>query len=446
MATSPSTPESSSTSSHRSLPLAITSIHQFTTPITLKLDEDNYLLWKHQVLASIRGLKLSHFLDGTNVPSTTASSAADSSSPSDDSLRYQQQDQLIIAWLLASMSTPILTNVVGLDTTADIWRCLETQFSSHTRAKVQKLKLQLKTPKNDRSISSYLHDIKNAVNMLAAIGAPISIADHIDIILEGLPEEYNAFITAVTSRTDPYTITEIEALLFAQEDRFTRYKTSHSSFLQANTASIVSPNHSKFRPTFPNSFGGGRGPPSTYNSNRFHRGKPRPSQYTSWNSNPSSWKRNPVRCQICSKLGHTAINCWHWSDRSTPPSFSANTSSFSTPQHDEPSSSLLGSPSSLDDPLWYPDSGASHHITNDHTLFTNQQPYQGHANVKLGNGAGMKIAHIGSASCISSTSSFSLHDLLHVPNITKNLLSVSKFARDNNVFFEFHPHSCYVKH
>lgn len=251
MATSPSTPESSSTSSHRSLPLAMTSIHQFTTPITLKLDEDNYLLWKHQVLASIRGLKLSHFLAGTNVLSTTASSAADSSSPSDDSLRYQQQDQLIIAWLLASMSTPILTNVVGLDTTADIWRYLETQFSSHTRAKVQKLKLQLKTLKNDRSISSYLYDIKNAVNMLAAIGAPVSIADHIDIILEGLPEEYNAFITAVTSRTDPYTITEIEALLFAQEDRFTRYKTSHSSFLQVNTASVVSPNHSKFHPRFP---------------------------------------------------------------------------------------------------------------------------------------------------------------------------------------------------
>jgi len=60
----------------------------------------------------------------------------------------------------------------------------------------------------------------------------------------------------------------------------------------------------------------------------------------------------------------------------------------------------------------------------------------------------MKIAHIGYASCVSSTSctSFSLHDLLHVPNITKNLLSVSKFARDNNVFFEFHPHSCYIKH
>ena len=355
MAASPSSPKSSSTSSHCSLPLAMTSVHQFTTLITLKLDEDNYLLWKHQVLASVRGLKLSHFLDGTSVPSTTASSAADSSSPSDDSLCYQQQDQFIIAWLLASMLTPILTNVVGLDTTAYIWRFLETQFSSHTRAKVQKLKLQLKTPKNDRSISSHLHDIKNVVHILAAIGAPVSTADHIDIILEGLREEYNAFITTVTSRTDPYTITEIEALLFAKEDRFTRYKTSPSSFLQTNAAFVASTNHSQFRPTFTNSFRGGRDPPSTSNSNRFHRGKPRPSQYTSWNFSSSSWKRNPVRCQICSKLGHTAINCRHWSDCSTPPPFSANTSSFSSPQHDESSSSLLGSPSSLDDPLWYLD-------------------------------------------------------------------------------------------
>ena len=39
----------------------------------------------------------------------------------------------------------------------------------------------------------------------------------------------------------------------------------------------------------------------------------------------------------------------------------------------------------------------------------------------------------------------SLNQLLHVPEITKNLLSVSKFARDNNVFFEFHPNFCLVK-
>jgi len=42
-------------------------------------------------------------------------------------------------------------------------------------------------------------------------------------------------------------------------------------------------------------------------------------------------------------------------------------------------------------------------------------------------------------------SSFFLKNLLHVPGITKNLLSVSKFTADNKVFLEFYPDSCFVK-
>ena len=40
---------------------------------------------------------------------------------------------------------------------------------------------------------------------------------------------------------------------------------------------------------------------------------------------------------------------------------------------------------------------------------------------------------------------FKLHKLLHVPSISKNLLSVSKFVKNNSVFFEFHPHLSLVK-
>jgi len=45
--------------------------------------------------------------------------------------------------------------------------------------------------------------------MLAAIGAPITIEDHIESILKGLPEEYNEFIVVVMSRIDPYFINKI---------------------------------------------------------------------------------------------------------------------------------------------------------------------------------------------------------------------------------------------
>jgi len=50
----------------------------------------------------------------------------------------------------------------------------------------------------------------------------------------------------------------------------------------------------------------------------------------------------------------------------------------------------------------------------------------------------LPISHVGSASFIFSRRKFILNQLLRVPSISKNLLSVQKFAFDNSVFFEFH--------
>ena len=65
----------------------------------------------------------------------------------------------------------------------------------------------------------------------------------------------------------------------------------------------------------------------------------------------------------------------------------------------------------------------------------------------MGNGVGFYIKHIGQSSFQSQFTSklLSLNHLLHVPSITKNLLSVSKFAKDNAMYFEFFPNFCYVK-
>jgi len=67
--------------------------------------------------------------------------------------------------------------------------------------------------------------------------------------------------------------------------------------------------------------------------------------------------------------------------------------------------------------------------------------------VKIGNDAGMKIKHIGSASFALAhmNTQVILNNLLHVPEINKNIISVSKFAKDNHVYFEFFPDKCYVK-
>jgi histone deacetylase 1/2 len=66
----------------------------------------------------------------------------------------------------------------------------------------------------------------------------------------------------------------------------------------------------------------------------------------------------------------------------------------------------------------------------------------------MGNGQGVSISSLGHSSFHAHhdpSVKLELKDLLHVPNISKNLLSVSKFAQDNNVIFEFHPYKCFVK-
>lgn len=73
--------------------------------------------------------------------------------------------------------------------------------------------------------------------------------------------------------------------------------------------------------------------------------------------------------------------------------------------------------------------------------------FNGQNKVHVGDGSGLSIKHVVQSSFVSPycSKALFLKNLLHVPQINKNLLSVSRFAKDNNVFFEFHPCICFVK-
>jgi len=76
------------------------------------------------------------------------------------------------------------------------------------------------------------------VDTLVALGASISSEDHIDVILDGLSDDYDHFITIITSKTNPYTVDEIEVVLLAQEERLGKHKLTQSYVIQANIVSI----------------------------------------------------------------------------------------------------------------------------------------------------------------------------------------------------------------
>jgi histone deacetylase 1/2 len=53
----------------------------------------------------------------------------------------------------------------------------------------------------------------------------------------------------------------------------------------------------------------------------------------------------------------------------------------------------------------------------------------------MADGSGMRILHVGQALLPTPTKSLYLCNVLHVPSVTRNLLSVLKFTHDNNVFY-----------
>lgn len=109
-------------------------------------------------------------------------------------------------------------------------------------------------------------------------------------------------------------------------------------------------------------------------------------------------------------------------------------------------STPIADPGVVADPAWFIDSGATNHVTKDIGIFFYCSVFIGNDKLHIGNGMGLDIHHVGSVllSTISATPLY-LNNVLHVPAITKNLLSVSKLLVDNNVLIEFHSTTCFVK-
>lgn len=63
----------------------------------------------------------------------------------------------------------------------------------------------------------------------------------------------------------------------------------------------------------------------------------------------------------------------------------------------------------------------------------------------MGDGTRSRIAFVGSSTSDTLAKLFHLSNVLHVLSIRKNLMSVSQFARGNNMYFEFHPFYCLIK-
>uniref|UniRef100_A0A803PPJ1 Retrovirus-related Pol polyprotein from transposon TNT 1-94 n=1 Tax=Cannabis sativa TaxID=3483 RepID=A0A803PPJ1_CANSA len=190
----------------------------------------------------------------------------------------------------------------GSDYVVPIWINLREYYTSLNRAKISQYKTLLCNTK------MLLLNIKSIIDTLASIGHSTTSQDHIEAIFNGLPAEYNIFITSINTRTDAYNVAKIES-------------TQLGHFLSVSRDSA---------------------PPSTGLFGNFRGGNA-----------------------------------------------SANIAEMQA---------YYATPKVVNDPNWYPDSGATHLLTpNEHNL-ASSSTYNGDQHVHVGNDSQMYVAPIGGSS------------------------------------------------
>ena len=127
-----------------------------------------------------------------------------------------------------------------------------------------------------------------------------------------------------------------------------------------------------------------------------------------------------------------------------------NYGAYRPPPNRYPKAAYLANIEGPSDTNWYLDSGAIHHLKNDMNNMHVSESFAGTSKLIVGNGAGLSITHLGSVvlkmyeTKDNTLSTLKLNDMLLVPQITKNLISISRLTKDNNIVIKFTDKFCFV--
>ncbi|GAU17915.1 hypothetical protein TSUD_330400, partial [Trifolium subterraneum] len=352
---------------------AANSSHKNDLPSTVfvKLDRDNYPLWKSMVLPIIRGARLDGYMLGKKECPEEFITAADSSKKFNPEFEdWQAYDQQLLGWLRNSMTVGIATQLLHCETSMQLWEEAHSLAGAHTRSQITYLKSEFhSTRKGEMKMEDYLIKMKNLADKLKLAGNPISTSDLIIQTLNGLDSEYNPVVVKLSDQTTLIWV-DLQAQLLTFENRIEQLNNLTNLTLNA-TANVA--NRSNHR--------GNR-----FNSNNNWRG----SNFRGWRGGRGRGRSSKTPCQVCGRDNHIAIDCFYRFDKTYSRS---NHSSNNDKQGSH--NVFLASQNSVEDYDWYFDSGASNHVTHQTNKFQDMAEHHGKNSLVVGNGEKLEIVATG---------------------------------------------------
>ncbi|KAJ0852265.1 putative transcription factor interactor and regulator CCHC(Zn) family [Helianthus annuus] len=234
-----------------------TNLPNITNFVPIKLDEHNFLNWKHQILTILKTLGLLKFLN-QHIPIPPVDSA--------EREQWDRSDGYVSTFITVSLSSSFLYLARGTQMSSELWKNIEDSFSQQLFAKQHQYKTQFHLLRREsKSISNYLSCANELVDALDAVGDPITDQSLVQQILDGLNDDYKHFRLNIENHEVRPNFHQLRARLLTFEARLTQY--SSTSVPHAAMAALsIKPPHHEFQTS--------------------------------------------LICQICAKTGHTAAACY----------------------------------------------------------------------------------------------------------------------------------------
>jgi hypothetical protein len=335
-----------------------------------------------------------------------------------------------------SIKDNIIPHIRECKTSHETWETLKGLYETTNTNRVLFLKsklLSIKMEENE-NISNFLSRIKDLKDKLGDIGENISSTDLVTITLNSMLDEYQMFITGLATREKAPTFDELTGILLQEERRKNLNGRSHNSDL-----ALVAKGKQPYKGKSWRRNKGGR-PHS-----KLDNGRAPPSTNTNVKKNEG--------CYYCGKFGHYAKDCRR--RKFNESKYNKHSGNFvdkgARVCDDFKNLKLFVSDAALsadndDANAWFIDSGASIHMSCNRNWFdTYHENINDVHKIYLGDDRSHEIKGYGDLSVTLPTSEVKqIHNVMYVPGIKKNLISVSTIA-NQDLKVEFVKSQCVVK-
>ncbi|GAB2212967.1 hypothetical protein Droror1_Dr00020975 [Drosera rotundifolia] len=298
-------------------------------------------------------------------------------------------------WIASSLSEDVLLQVVHCTSARDIWTTLDTLNGTVSRSRVQSTKRKLHAlVKGALSATAYIHQARALSRTPTLAGEFVSDTDLIFLILVGLPAVFDSAVAAIQLANPLPSLDTVTTTIID----FEQCLRGHTAATMSSIALAATIKSQENKP-----LSHGLSPASNRGSYRGARGRGSGTRGRAKSrAAPITGDSLSVYCYKCGYLNHKANVCEAPSS-ATPPA-----QAFTALQIFDQT-----------DALWYPDTGASNHITSNPFLTEGTTSYTGFDRIIMGNGSGVPIISTGN---VHLSPSLILEKVLVLPHIQKNLL------------------------